>query len=134
MDQDKLYALIRQAADKKAQITALEAELKDLNLQIYEETPFQDGVKTAHWDTGDVKVTVSKKEIIEWDQSLLNKARAIMGDEKFMNIFIYKWQPKNKKSLDGFLGFAPDNETKPILEAMTIKKSYSVAYKAGDNV
>ena len=134
MDQDTLFSMIRMASEKKTQIELLQAELKDLNQQIYEETTFKEGTKTAHLDAGDIVATVSKKETYDWNQSALNKARAIMGDEKFLNIFTFQWKPKSKKDLDGFLSFAPEAEKKPVMDALTIKNSYSVAYKAAENV
>lgn len=126
MEKSELSAMINRAYDIKQQIDNLSVELKDLNAKIYEEAVFADGKKTTYLAGDGLCAKIVKKENRKWDQGKLNIARMNMGDEKFLTLFNFEWKPKSAKDIDGFLGYAPDEQKKPILEALTTSTSYTV--------
>ena len=130
----ELWDLIQAGAKLKNEIDALQLQLKDINQQIYEKTTFTDGKNTVNTKAGNITAKIQKKETYAWDQAKLDEARQIIGDAKFMDIFSFKWQAASKKKLDGFLEFATPEQKKPVMNALTIKPSYSVTYEVQENV
>ena len=128
----ELWDLIQAGAKLKNEIDALQLQLKDINQQIFEKTTFVDGKNTVNTKAGSITAKIQKKETYAWDQAKLDAARNIIGDAKFMEIFAFKWKESSKKTLDGFLANAPDEQKKPVLAALTIKPSYSVSYEVQD--
>ena len=128
----ELWDLIQAGAKLKNEIDALQLQLKDINQQIFEKTTFVDGKNTVNTKAGSITAKIQKKETYAWDQAKLDAARNIIGDAKFMEIFAFKWKESSKKTLDGFLAHAPDEQKKPVLAALTIKPSYSVSYEVQD--
>ena len=128
----ELWDLIQAGAKLKNEIDALQLQLKDINQQIFEKTTFVDGKNTVNTKAGSITAKIQKKETYAWDQAKLDTARQIIGDAKFMDVFAFKWKESSKKTLDGFLAHAPDEQKKPVLAALTIKPSYSVSYEVQD--
>lgn len=124
--------LIQAGAKLKAEIDALQIQLKDVNQQIFENTTFTSGKNTVNTKAGNITAKIQKKETYAWDQAKLDAARNIIGDVKFMKIFAFKWKESSKKTIDGFLANAPEEQKKPVLAALTIKPSYSVSYEVQD--
>lgn len=121
--------LIQAGAKLKAEIDALQLQLKDINQQIFEQTTFANGKNTVNTQAGNINAKIQRKETYAWDQEKLDAARNIIGDAKFMEIFAFKWKESSKKTLDGFLAHAPDEQKKPVLAALTIKPSFAVTYE-----
>jgi len=128
----ELMELIQAGAKIKAEMDALQLRLKDINQEIYEKTTFIDGKNTVNTKSGNITAKIQKKETYAWDQAKLDAARNIIGDAKFMEVFAFKWKESSKKTLDGFLAHAPDEQKKTVLAALTIKPSYSVSYEVQD--
>ena len=128
----ELIELIQTGAKLKAELDAIQLKLRDVNQEIYEKTTFVDGKNTVNTKAGSITAKIQKKETYAWDQAKLDAARNIIGDAKFMEIFAFKWKESSKKTLDGFLANAPDEQKKPVLAALTIKPSYSVSYEVQD--
>ena len=128
----ELMELIQAGAKIKAEMDALQLRLKDINQEIYEKTTFIDGKNTVNTKAGNITAKIQKKETYAWDQAKLDAARNIIGDAKFMEVFAFKWKESSKKTLDGFLAHAPDEQKKPVLAALTIKPSYSISYEVQD--
>lgn len=128
----ELMELIQAGAKIKAEMDALQLQLKDINQGIFEKTTFLDGKNTVNTKAGNITAKIQKKETYAWDQAKLDAARQILGDAKFLEVFVFKWKESSKKVLDGFLAHAPDEQKKPVLAALTIKPSYSVSYEVQD--
>jgi len=128
----ELIELIQTGAKLKAELDAIQLKLRDVNQEIYEKTTFVDGKNTVNTKAGSITAKIQKKETYAWDQAKLDAARNIIGDAKFMEVFAFKWKESSKKTLDGFLAHAPDEQKKPVLDALTIKPSYSVSYEVQD--
>ena len=128
----ELVELIQEGAKLKAELDAIQLKLRDVNQEIFEKTQFLDGKNTVNTKAGSITAKIQKKETYAWDQAKLDAARNIIGDAKFMEIFAFKWKESSKKTLDGFLAHAPDEQKKPVLAALTIKPSYSVSYEVQD--
>ena len=128
----ELTALIQEGAKLKAEMDAIQLQLKDVNQQIFEQTTFIDGKNTVNTKAGNITAKIQKKETYAWDQAKLDEARQVIGDAKFLDIFSFQWKAASKKKLDGFLEFAPAEQKKPIMDALTIKPSYSVSYEVQD--
>lgn len=124
--------LIQAGAKLKAEIDALQLQLKDINQQIFEQTTFANGKNTVNTQAGNINAKIQRKETYAWDQAKLDAARQTLGDSKFLEIFAFKWKESSKKAIDGFLAHAPEEQKKPVLAALTIKPSYSVSYEVTD--
>ena len=127
-----IMELIQAGAKINAEMDALQLQLKDINQEIFEKTTFIDGKNTVNTQAGNINAKIQRKETYAWDQAKLDTARQILGDAKFMEVFAFKWKEASKKTLDGFLAHAPDEQKKPVLAALTIKPSYSVSYEVQD--
>ena len=128
----ELVELIQTGAKLKTELDAIQAKLRDINQEIFEKTTFTDGKNTVNSRAGNITAKIQRKETYAWDQAKLDEARRIIGDAKFMDVFAFKWQAASKKKLDGFLKFAAPKEKKPVMDALTIKPSYSVSYEVQD--
>lgn len=123
---ESIEALVREHRALKSQIDELKTRLAEVSDAIAKQAVFPEGKNTAVASFGGVKVKVQRKETYTWDQAKLNTARFALGDEKFLNLFRYKWEA-NKRQLDGFMANAPEEQKRPVENALTIKKSFSVS-------
>ena len=123
---ESIETLVKEHYAIKSQIDELKARLSDVAEQIARQAVFPEGKNTANASFGGVKVKVQRKETYTWDQAKLGNARFALGDEKFLQLFRYKWEA-NKRALDGFLANASEGEKRPVEDALTIKKSFSVS-------
>ena len=123
---ESIEALVREHHALKSQIDELKARLSEVSDAIAKQAVFPEGKNTANASFGGVKVKVQRKETYTWDQVKLGNARFALGDEKFLQLFRYKWEA-NKRALDGFLANASEGEKRPVEDALTIKKSFSVS-------
>jgi len=123
---ESIESLVREHYELKAQIDELKARLADVSDAIAKQAVFPEGKNTASASFGGLKVKVQRKETYSWDQAKLNTARFALGDEKFLNLFRYKWEA-NKRALDGFMANAPEEQKRPVEDALTVKKSFSVS-------
>ena len=125
---NELNTLINDAAQLKAKIDDLRAELKEMQDRIAEQATFPPGRQTATIDAGGVTCKISRRETLVWDQDRLNTARAVMGDGEFLSLFGYEWKPLGKKQIDGFLAYAPPEKKRAVMDALTIKSAISVTF------
>ena len=123
---ESIESLVREHYELKTQIDELKARLADVSDAIAKQAVFPEGKNTASASFGGFKVKVQRKETYSWDQAKLNTARFALGDEKFLNLFRYKWEA-NKRQLDGFMANAPEEQKRPVEDALTVKKSFSVS-------
>lgn len=126
-----IETLIHEGAKLKAEIDALQIQYKEINQQIFEQTTFANGKNTATTQAGNIIAKIQRKETYTFDQEKLDAVRQFLGDTKFMELFTFKWQTL-KKNLDGFLAHAPAEQKKPVMDALTIKPSFSVTYEVTD--
>lgn len=126
-----IETLIHEGAKLKAEIDALQIQYKEINQQIFEQTTFANGKNTATTQAGNIIAKIQRKETYTFDQEKLDAVRQFLGDAKFMELFTFKWQAL-KKNLDGFLANAPAEQKKPVMDALTIKPSFSVTYEVTD--
>ena len=113
-----LDELAKEYAANKAQadaLTARNAEIADL---LTAEAKFKDGSNTGHLMAGGYKFTVTRKFNTKWLPEKLEIARAKMTDELFFKVFAWKYEPRSKKELDGFLEYAAPEFRAAILAAM----------------
>ena len=113
-----LDALVLEYAANKAradELTARNAEIADALDKL---ATFKDGCNTGHLTAGGYKVTVSRKFNTKWRQEKLAEARSKLTDELFFRVFSWKYEPRSKKDLDGFLEYASPEFRAAILEAM----------------
>ena len=123
---ENLENLVGEHHALKTQIDELKARLAEVSDAIAKQAVFPGGKNTATASVGGYKVKVSRKETYAWDQDKLNNARLALGDETYLRLFRFEWK-HNKKALDGFLANAMDEQKRPVVEAMTVKKSFSVS-------
>lgn len=123
---ESIESLVREHYELKTQIDELKARLGEVSDAIAKQAVFPEGKNTASASFGGLKVKVQRKETYSWDQAKLNTARFALGDEKFLNLFRYKWEA-NKRQLDGFMANAPEEQKRPVEDALTVKKSFSVS-------
>ena len=123
---ESIEALVKEHFALKSQIDELKARLCEVSDAIAKQAVFPEGKNTANASFGGVKVKVQRKETDTWDQAKLNTARFALGDEKFLHLFRYKWEA-NKRALDGFMANASEEQKRPVEDALTIKKSFSVS-------
>ena len=123
---ESIEALVKEHFALKSQIDELKARLCEVSDAIAKQAVFPEGKNTATAVFGGVKVKVQRKETYTWDQAKLNTARFALGDEKFLHLFRYKWEA-NKRVLDGFMANASEEQKRPVEDALTIKKSFSVS-------
>lgn len=125
----EISELIKTGAQLKTELDNIQARLKEINQEIFEKTTFANGKNTVNTQAGNINAKIQRKETYAWDQAKLDEARQILGDAKFMRIFAFKWKESSKKTIDGFLANAPEEQKKPVMNALTIKPSFSVTYE-----
>ena len=125
----EISELIKTGAQLKTELDNIQARLKEINQEIFEKTTFANGKNTVNTQVGNINAKIQRKETYAWDQAKLDEARQILGDAKFMRIFAFKWKESSKKTIDGFLANAPEEQKKPVMNALTIKPSFSVTYE-----
>jgi hypothetical protein len=123
---ESIESLVKEHFAIKSQIDELKARLSEVSDQIAKQAVFPEGKNTASASFDGIKVKVQRKEAYTWDQAKLNTARFALGDEKFLNLFRYKWEA-NKRALDGFMANASEEQKRPVEDALTVKKSFSVS-------
>lgn len=128
----EISELIKTGAQLKNELDNIQARLKEINQQIFEQTTFANGKNTVNTQAGNINAKIQRKETYSWDQVKLDTARQILGDSKFLEIFAFKWKESSKKAIDGFLAHAPAEQKKPVMDALTIKPSFSVTYEVTD--
>lgn len=121
-----LSTLVREHHEIKAQIDELKTRLAEVSDAIAKQAVFPEGKNTASASVNGWKVKVQRKMTYSWDQNKLNNARLLLGDETYLRLFRYEWK-HNKKALDGFLANAPEAQKRPVEDAMTVKKSFSIS-------
>lgn len=125
----QLAALVDEGAALKATIAEHTQRLREIGAILCERAQFADGKNTAHMTGTSHKVTIQRKETINWDQDLLAQARAGLGDNEFFQLFGWEFKPRAKKELDGFLKHSP--KAPLVHQAMIIKPaSPAVTYTA----
>ncbi|MDR3154505.1 MAG: hypothetical protein LBW85_09645 [Deltaproteobacteria bacterium] len=95
-------------------------ELDGLKAMIVPLALFKPGSKTGHLDGNHFSTTVQEKESVTWDQGILAKIRAEIGDEAFLKVFKWEFSPIDKKTVDAAIAFGEHG--KLIESARTIKK------------
>ena len=121
---------IHQAMVLKAEIDNKKKCLAEIQKELAASAQYKEGSATGHIYTEHYHVKIALKKNIKWDQKKLESARATIGDEKFFKIFGWKFEPKSKSALDGFLDNADEQYTSPVLAAMTVSEgSPTVTYE-----
>ena len=113
-----LDALVREYAANKAKADELTARNAEIAEALDKLATFKDGCNTGHLTAGGYKLTVSRKFNTKWRQEKLAEARSKLTDELFFRVFSWKYEPRSKKDLDGFLEYASPEFRAAILEAM----------------
>ena len=113
-----LDALVLEYAANKARADALTARNAEIAEELEKLAIFKDGCNTGHLTAGGYKLTVSRKFNTKWRQEKLAEARSKLTDELFFRVFSWKYEPRSKKDLDGFLEYASPEFRAAILEAM----------------
>lgn len=122
--------LIKRGLNLKAEIDSKKTQLIEINRQLAKIAQYKEGSQTGHIYTEHYHVKVALKKNIKWDQKKLSEARSLIGDEKFFKVFGWKFEPKSKVALDGFLDNADEQYTAPVLAAMTVSEgSPTVTYE-----
>lgn len=125
----KLFMLKQQEEILKAQQNDIKEQIVLLEKEIGEHTAFPKGKKTANYEQDGFNAKVEYKETLKWDQDLLNKARAEMGDREFLRLFKFEWKHKNKSALEDFLSDGDQNNAL-VREALTVTGKYSVSFQS----
>ena len=129
MTECQLAALIEEGAEIKAAINEQTQRLREIGAILFDQAQFPDGKNTAHMTGHNHKVTIQRKETVNWDQDLLAQARAGLGDNEFFQLFGWEFKPRAKRDLDGFLKHSPKDPL--VHQAMIIKPaSPAVTYTA----
>ena len=116
-----LDALVLEYADNKARADELTARNAEIAEALEKAARFRDGSNTGHLTAGGgQKVTVTRRFNTRWVAEKLEAARAKMTDELFFKVFAWRYEPRSKKDLDGFLEYASPEFRAAILEAMEI--------------
>ena len=113
-----LDALVQEYAANKARADELTARNAEIAEALDKLASFKDGCNTGHLVAGGYKLTVSRKFNTKWRQEKLAEARNKLTDELFFKVFSWKYEPRSKKDLDGFLEYASPEFRAAILEAM----------------
>lgn len=88
--------LIQQGYQLKMQITALNEQLHAINKQVAEQAIYRNDSKTGHINTPDIKVTVSQRENVKWDNEKLMSIKNYFGD-KFDSFVKVEYKPDIRK-------------------------------------
>lgn len=115
-----LEALVRLAATLDAEIRAKTETLREMKNQLATAAEYKPGSKTGMLFTDHYKVKVVQRENEKWDQNLLNgPVRQTLGEEKFFQIFRFKFDPVAKQ-LDGYLNYGPPEHRDLLLQARDV--------------
>ena len=126
----EISELIKTGAQLKAEIDSKKIQLAEINRQLAKIAQYKEGSQTGHIYTEHYHVKVALKKNVKWDQKKLSEARSLIGDEKFFKVFGWKFEPKNKGVLDGFIENADEQYTSSVLAAMTVSEgSPTVTYE-----
>ena len=113
-----LDALVLEYAANKARADELTARNAEIAEELEKVAAFGDGSNTGHLTAGGHKVVVTRRFNTRWVTEKLEAARAKMTDELFFKVFGWRYEPRSKKELDGFLKFAAPDFRAVILAAM----------------
>lgn len=131
MTMNDISSLIAEGAALKADIDSKTARLRDINLALASLASFPEGKATAKLAGSGYAVKIQKRENVKWDQAKLEAARSSMGNEAFFSVFAWKFEPKSKKILDGFLGYGDPSYAAMIEDARTVSDGApQVTYEA----
>ena len=111
-------ALVREYAANKAKADKLTARNAEIAEALDKLATFKDGSNTGHLTAGGHKVVVTRRFNTRWVTEKLEAARAKMTDELFFKVFGWRYEPRSKKDLDGFLEYASPEFRQVILAAM----------------
>ena len=103
-------AIVR-GAELKIQIDYLTSELRKINLFLSEQAEYKPGSKTGHLEACGIKVKVSTRENVKYDQDRLVTVRQHFPF--FEEVFRSKWEP-DSKALSAFM--ATDGEFRKAVE------------------
>lgn len=113
-----LDALVLEYAANKARADELTARNAEIAEELEKAAAFRDGSNTGHLTAGGHKVVVTRRFNTRWVTEKLEAARAKMTDELFFKVFGWRYEPRSKKDLDGFLEYASPEFRQVILAAM----------------
>ena len=113
-----LDALVLEYAANKARADELTARNAEIAEELEKAAVFRDGSNTGHLTAGGHKVVVTRRFNTRWVTEKLEAARAKMTDELFFKVFGWRYEPRSKKDLDGFLEYASPEFRQVILAAM----------------
>ena len=116
----EIHVLAHEFMANKQKMDALKERNAEIARIFSSEAKFEAGKSTAHIVDGELDIKVTRKENVTFDQNALNAARAELGDDTFLKVFKWKWEP-NKKQLDAFLEMAPPSQSDMIRRTMTTK-------------
>ena len=123
--------LIKNGIRLRAQIAALKAELEAVTLALARQARFAPGKATAYVEGDGCRARVVARSYEMWDQDKLNAARAAMGDNAFLSLFKYVWEPVSKRTLSGFLDNAPLEQSALVRAALRTRTVPVVTFEEG---
>lgn len=120
MTMNDIPSLIAEGASLKATVEALQSRLREVNAALAEFADFPEGRNTARIAGAGYEVKIQRRENVKWDQAKLEAVREAMGNDEFFSVFAWKFEPKSKKALDGFLGYGDPSYASMIEDARTV--------------
>jgi hypothetical protein len=118
LQMSRAVSLADRAGALHEKIREMTAELDRLKEELAPLAEFKPGSQTGHLTGTRWAVTVQKKENVKWDQGKLDGLRAVMGDDRFFEVFKFTYEPVSKKASDGAIAFGAFG--KDISGAMTV--------------
>ena len=117
---NKAEALVQEWTKNKAEADALTARNREISSILAGLAEYKPGSSTGRVPLEGMKVTVTLKQNVTWDQAALQAARIRMGDEAFAKVFTYKFEPRGKV-LPVFLETGDQEIVRIVRDAMTVK-------------
>lgn len=88
--------MVEKGFQLKMQISHLTEQLHETHKQIADKAEYRDGSKTGHIYTAEMKVTVTQRENVSWDQAKLSQVKQHFGT-LFDNYVKIELKPDQKK-------------------------------------
>lgn len=124
----RLADLITKAAYMHKELTEKKEEFQKIKDEITKLAIIPQGKMSTQINANGITCKVQCTERLSWDQQKLCQARAKIGDEIFMQAFVYEWKPRSKKDLDGFMSCAPEEHKNLIYDAVTATRGFTLSF------
>jgi hypothetical protein len=107
---ETLERMVDRAALLHEEIGQRERELKGLKEMLAAGASFKPGSGTGHAFGARYEAKVQLRENVKWDQDALNGLRTEMGDNAFLGLFKWSFEPVSAKIVGGYLQFGAFKE------------------------